>query len=160
MSGLVIVSANQSTNGTNTLFRIAGVGASLAFGAMVASLFALKPLRDGFSFELNGATVIAFFVAAAFAWSYWRLVARMAVEKAPAQRRKKFIIFSAGIIVVGVVSFLYPLKFIPTEKRFDVFVGLTLAMACLCGIGFVMWKVKRFLDADLKKAEEQDRREG
>ena len=142
-------------SGGSTLFRIAGAGASVAFGAMVASLFALKPVPDGLSFELNVGAVISFLVAAAFAWMYWRMVARMAMEKAPAQRRKKFVLFSIGLLIVGVVSFLYPLKFIPSEKRKDVFIGLALAMGCIGGVGVVMWRVKRFLDADLKKSEEE-----
>jgi hypothetical protein len=78
----------------------------------------------------------------------------MAAEKAPQQRKKKFIAFSAGLILVGIVSFLYPLKFITAEKRGDVFIGLTLAVACIVGVGCVMWKVKKFLDADLKNSEE------
>ena len=57
-------------------------------------------------------------------------------------------------MLVGVISFLYPLKFIPPEKRWDVFVGLSLAIACIGGVATVMWKVKKFLDADAKRAEE------
>jgi uncharacterized membrane-anchored protein len=152
------VNTKQNSGGANALFRIAGTGASLAFGAMVASLFALKPLPDGLSFELNAGVVISFLAAAALAWFYWRLVARMAVEKAPQSRNKKFIIFSIGILIVGIVSFLYPLKFIAAEKRQDVFIGLALAFACIAGVGFVMWKVKKFLDADLEKSEEEDGR--
>ena len=147
---------HQNSNGDNTLFRIAGLGASFAFGAMVASLFALRRVHDGFSFEWNVAAVIAFFGAGALAWCYWRMVARMAMEKTPAPRTKKFILFSIGIVVVGIVSFLYPLKFIPAEKRQDVFIGLSLAAVCVTGVGLVMWKVKRFLDADLKKSQEDD----
>jgi hypothetical protein len=138
------------------LLRIAGLGASLAFGAMVASLFALKPVPNGFSFELNVGAVLSFLAAATVAWFYWRMVARMAADKSPEQRKKKFIVFSLGLVLVGIVSFLYPLKFIAAEKRWDVFVGLTLAVCCLLGIGFVMWKVMRFLDADLKKSEEKE----
>jgi hypothetical protein len=137
------------------LFRIAGVGASVAFGAMVGSLFAVKATAEGLMFELNLAAVLAFVVAGIFAWFYWRLVARMATDKAPQQRRKKFIVFSVGLILVGMVSFLYPLKFVPAEKRWDVFVGLSLAAACITGVGLVMWRVKRFLDADLKRSEEK-----
>jgi hypothetical protein len=140
---------------SNGLFRIAGVGASVAFGAMVASLFAVKATPEGLTFELNLATVLAFVAAGMFAWFYWRMVARMAADKAPEQRRKKFIAFSGGLMLVGVVSFLYPLKFIPAEKRWDVFVGLSLAILCLTGVGLVMWKVKKFLDADMKRTEEE-----
>lgn len=148
----------MAKDNTTTLFRLAGVGASLAFGAMVGSLFALKPVPDGFSFELNAGAVISFLAAATLAWFYWRMVAGMAAGKAPEQRRRKFIAFSIGLLLVGIVSFLYPLKFIPEEKRKDVFIGLALAAACITGVGLVMWKVTRFLNADLKRSEEDDQR--
>lgn len=138
------------------LLRLGGIGAALAFGAMVATLFALKPVPDGLSFQINAGVVLSFIGAGAFAWFYWRMVARMATDKAPAQRKKKFIAFSAGLALIGVISFLYPLKFIPAEKRKDVFIGLALAFGCISGVGLVMWKVKRFLDADLRRSEEED----
>ena len=146
----------QSTGGS-TLFRIAGVGASLAFGVMVGTLFALKPVPDGLAFELNAAAIVAFIAAGIFAWLYWRMIERMALEKVPAQRKRRFILFSVGLVLVGVVSFLYPLKFVPAEKRKDVFTGLALAVAVLSGVGFVMWKVRNFLEADLKRSEENER---
>jgi hypothetical protein len=148
------VNKEQAGVGNSTLLRIAGLGSSLAFGAMVASLFALKPVPNGFSFELNAGTIVSFVLAATFAWFYWRLVARMAAEKSPQQRKRKFIVFSLGLVLVGIVSFLYPLKFIPAEKRGDVFTGLALAVACIIGVSAVMWKVKKFLDADLKRSDD------
>jgi hypothetical protein len=112
---------------------------------------------EGFAFELNAITVIAFLAAATLGWFYWRMIARMASDKAPERRKKKFVAFSIGLVLVGLVSFLYPLKFIPAEKRKDVFIGLALAAGCIAGVGFVMLKVKKFLDADLKKSEEDNR---
>jgi len=153
---IALADMDQKPSGASasTLFRIAGIGASMAFGAMVASLFALRPVTDGFAFELNAPTIVSFVLAATFAWFYWRMVARMATEKSPEHRKRKFMVFSLGLVLVGIVSFLYPLKFIPEEKRYDVFFGLALAMACIGGVGVVMWKVKKFLDADLKRSEE------
>ena len=81
---------------------------------------------------------------------------RMAGSQVPQQRRKKFIAFSIGLVLVGIISFLYPLKFIAAEKRKDVFIGLALAMAVLSGVGFVMWKVRGFLEADLKRTEQEE----
>jgi hypothetical protein len=153
------MNSEQTAANDSALFRIAGVGASLAFGAMVASLFAIKPVPDGLAFELNAGAVISFLLAAIFAWFYWRMIARMAAEKAPEQRKKKFVVFSLGLVLVGVISFLYPLKFIPAEKRQDVFIGLALAFACITGVGVVMWKVKKFLDADLKRSEQEEEHE-
>src|SRR5205809_656808 len=85
-----------SSTSSSTLFRIAGIGASLAFGAMVASLFALRSVRDGFTFAINTPAVLAFLAAGTFAWFYWRMIERMAANQAPEQRKKKFVVFSVG----------------------------------------------------------------
>lgn len=144
---------------TSALFNIASYGAALAFGVMVATLFALERTPNGLSFRLNVGAVVSFLVAAPVAWFYWRLIARMATERAPEQRRKKFIVFSVGLLLIGVMAFLYPLKFVPPEKRKDVFIGLALAFGCIGGVGLVMLKVRKFLEADLKHSEEADRRD-
>src|SRR5690242_20595909 len=141
---------------TTALFNIASYGAALAFGVMVATLFALERTPNGLSFKLNAAAIISFLVAAPVTFFYWRLIARMATERAPEQRRKKFIVFSAGLLLIGVMAFLYPLKFVPAEKRKDVFIGLALAFGCIGGVGLVMLKVRRFLEADLKSSEDKD----
>jgi heme/copper-type cytochrome/quinol oxidase subunit 3 len=149
--------AEQTKDPDSALFRIAGVGTALAFGTMVASLFALRKTTAGFTFEINALVVIAFIVSAIMAWFYWRLVARMAMDKSPEQRKKKFVVFSVALLVVGGFAFAYPLRFIPPEKRADVFIGLALAIGVLTGVGFVMRQVIKFLNADQKRAEEEDR---
>jgi hypothetical protein len=145
-------------NQDSALFRIAGVGASVAFGAMVASLFALRSTTAGLVFEVNALAVIAFVVSAVMAWFYWRLIARMAGETSPEQRKKKFVVFSIALLVVGAFAFVYPLRFIPEEKRADVFTGLALAIAVLTGVGFVMRVVINFLAADQKHTEDEQRK--
>lgn len=152
------MSPTEKSN-TSALFNIASYGAALAFGVMVATLFALERTPNGLSFKLNAGAIISFLVAAPVAWFYWRLIARMATERAPEQRRKKFIVFSIGLLLIGIMAFLYPLKFVPPEKRKDVFIGLALAFGCIGGVGLVMLKVRRFLEADLKHSEEADRRD-
>ena len=149
------MSSAEKSN-TSALFNSAGSGAALAFGAMVATLFALERTSHGLTFRLNAAAIISFLVAAPVAWFYWRLIARMTTERAPEQRRQKFIVYSIGLLLIGVMAFLYPLKFVPKEKRKDVFIGLALAFGCIGGVGLVMLKVRKFLEADLKSSEEKD----
>lgn len=150
--------AETTKDPDSTLFRIAGVGAALAFGAMVASLFALRKTAAGLVFEANTLAVVAFVASAVLAWFYWRLIARMAVDKSPEQRRKKFVVFSVALLVVGAFAFAYPLRFIPPEKRTDVFIGLALAVGVLTGVGFVMRTVIKFLNADQKHTEDEQRK--
>ena len=148
------MSSAEKSN-TSALFNLASYGAAVAFGVMVATLFALERTPHGLSFKLNAGAVISFLVAAPVAFFYWRLIARMATERAPEQRRKKFIVFSIGLLLIGVMAFLYPLKFVPAEKRKDVFIGLALAFGCIGGVGVVMLKVRKFLEADLKSSEDE-----
>ena len=147
------MSSAEKSN-TSALFNLASYGAAVAFGVMVATLFALERTPHGLSFKLNAGAVISFLLAAPVAFYYWRLIARMATERAPEQRRKKFIVFSIGLLLIGVMAFLYPLKFVPAEKRKDVFIGLALAFGCIGGVGVVMLKVRKFLEADLKSSED------
>jgi len=144
-------------NGTKVLFRIAGVGTALAFGVMVASLFAVRSTQSGLTFEITAPVVIAFLIAAIVAWFYWRMVVRLASSQEPNKQRKRFALFSVAMVVVGILTFLYPIKFIPPEKRGDVMIGLSLAIGCIAGVAFVMSRVRRFLEADQKQAEEDDR---
>ena len=93
-----MMKSHDSAAGSNsTLFHIAGLGSAIAFGAMIATLFAVNSGPSGLAFEVKASAVAAFVVAAPLAWFYWRLVARMASEKAPELRRKKFLVFSAGL---------------------------------------------------------------
>ena len=151
-----MTTTNAEKSSSSALFYLAGAASALAFGVMIATLFAVERSTSGLVFRLNVLAVISFLVAAPVAWFYWRLIARMAAERAPEQQRKKFVTFSAGLLFVGLLAFLYPLKFVPAEKRMDVFIGLALAFMCIGGVGFVMLKVRKFLEADLKSAEDGD----
>ena len=143
---------------TRTLFRIVGLATGLAFGTMVGSLFAVRNSPGGLVFELNAASVIAFLAAGVLAWFYWRMVAKLATGAVPGMKPKfppRFAAFSAALALIGLAAFLYPLRFIPAEKRADIFIGLLLAVAVLSGVGFVMWKVRNFLEADAERTERE-----
>ena len=146
----------KDVRSTQTLFRIVGLATALAFGTMVGSLFAVKRSAGGLVFQLNVAAVVAFLAAGALAWFYWRMVARLTRSAVPGQKPKfppKFAAFSAGLILIGLGAFLYPMRFVPEEKRADILIGLLLAVGVLTGVGIVMWKVRNFLEADAERTE-------
>ena len=145
-------------NPNRTLFRIVAASTAIAFGTMVASLFAVKNTPGGLVFELTIPAVVAFVVAAVVAWFYWRMVEKLAITASTGAKPKfppKFALFSGALLVIGFMSFLYPMKFIPAEKRSDVMIGLTLALACIAGVGFVMWHVRKFLESDQERTERE-----
>ncbi len=136
--------SDPESRSSRDFFKIASVGTALGLGAAAASTASLRSSPTGFSFQLSIGTFVAFVVAAAIGLSYWRLIA----SNSKAARRASLLIALAG---VGL--FLYPLRFVPAGNLHDLIIGLILAACALSVAGFLIWRVKRFLDLDSKQAE-------
>ena len=141
--------SDSESRSSRDFYRIASLGTALGFGAAAASTASLRSSPVGFSFQLSPATFIAFAVGAAVGLIYWKLVA----SNSKAARRASFLIALAG---VGL--FLYPLRFVPAGNLHDLIIGLILAACALSIVGFLLWRVKRFLDTDSQQSgEDTDR---
>jgi FtsH-binding integral membrane protein len=138
---------NQSPEGpdsrsTRDFLRIASASTALAFGCVAASMASLRGSAAGYSFEITVWTFVAFAVGALVAWWYWRLVAK----NPRAARRASWLLALAG---VGL--FLYPLRYAQSDKLLEVAEGLGLAFCALAIVGWLLWRVKRFLDKDAER---------
>jgi hypothetical protein len=120
-------------------FKIASLGTALGFGAAAASTASLRSGPVGFSFQLSVGTFVAFLVGAAIALIYWKLVAS---DSKAASRA------SVLIALAGVGLFLYPLRFVPASNLRDLTIGLVLAVIALSTVGFLIWRITRFLEKD------------
>jgi hypothetical protein len=136
--------SDSESRSLRVFFKIASLGTALGLGAAAASTASLRSSPVGFSFQLSPATFIAFAVGAAVGLIYWRLVA----NNSKAARRASLLIALAG---VGL--FLYPLRFVPAGNLHDLIIGLILAACALSIVGFLLWRVKRFLDTDSKQTD-------
>jgi len=131
------------------LVRIASGSTALAFGVALGSLQSLRHDAAGFSFQLSFGTAVAFAIGAVIGLLYWKLVTRSATRGAsPLLRAASFL-----LLLGGVGAFLYPLRFLPAEKLPDVYKGLAIAAVALSLIGFILWRIKRFLDQDSARNE-------
>jgi hypothetical protein len=135
---------DSESKSSRVFFKIASLATALGFGGAAASTASLRSSPVGFSFQLSAATFVAFAVGAAIALIYWKLVA----SNSKAARRASLLIALAG---VGL--FLYPLRFVPAGNLHDLAVGLILATCALSIVGFLLWRVKRFLDTDSQQAD-------
>lgn len=120
-------------------FKIVHGATALALGGMAAALQALRPSPDGFTFHVSVWTFVAFAAGLAAGLFYWRLAARSRLASRMG---------TALLLVAGVGGFLYPLRFVPADKMADISIGLSLAIGALSLVAYLLWRFKRFFEAD------------
>jgi hypothetical protein len=102
-------------------FKAVVIGSSgLGIGALFASLTVLEPTEHGFEFRWTPYVIPAFAVGSLLAWAYWRMVFRLAFrgqDPVRAARRLKRAVI--GLLALGILAFLYPLRFVAAERRTD-----------------------------------------
>ena len=109
------MSENEAAPQRNPLLRIAGLSTALGLGFMAASMQAFTRDAQGFQFRISVFTGIAFVAGAYVGWQYWRLVIRMITESANKPTRR-FILFSAFLLLATVGSYFYRLRFVPRSQ--------------------------------------------
>ncbi len=130
------------------VFRIIVFCLSLAFSVMFASLEMLRPTAFGFTFLPSWRTLLTFVIGAAICVPCFKMIFH-----SPSKKRRV-----AGLVLVvftGMVSFLYPLRFLPTQRFGEIFTGLGIAFCFLSIIGGSLFVIGRFLNADERKAESE-----
>jgi hypothetical protein len=143
-SNPTVENSDSESKSSRDFFRIAAACTALGFGAAAASAASLRSSPTGFSFQITAGTFIAFAIGAAVALLYWKLVA----SNSKSARRS-----SVLLALAGVGLFLYPLRFVPAGNLHDLMIGLILATCALSIVGFLLWRVKRFLDTDSQQAD-------
>jgi len=118
---------------------------ALAFGFMAASLEALTRDSEGMRFQIGIWTVVAFMVGAAIGWVYWGMAMKMSEASTPHARRR-FIWVTVLLFVSGFASYLYRLRFVSRGSSGEVAQGVVLAFLMVGAIGFVMWRIGRYLE--------------
>ena len=124
-----------------TLNRIIVGGLSLAFSTLIASLQMLRPASSGFAFEISWWTLLAFIVAAMVV-----LPCFLTIIYSPRKSRRTVSLVIVSLI--GICSFLYPLRFVPREKFGAIFGGLALAVLALSIVAVFLLLVRRFFEKD------------
>jgi hypothetical protein len=131
------------------LHRIAAYSLSLGFGLAAGVTAALGRSPAGFSFKMSTAAVAAFAVGAAGGLLFWKVVA----QKALGARSGALL-----LVLGGAALFLYPLRFVPLDKLPEIAQGLGTAFAAISFGLYLLWRVKRFFDADSARIENDGER--
>jgi hypothetical protein len=138
--------ATQETDpkSSRVFFKIAAISTALGLGCAAASTESLRSSPVGFSFQITAGTFVAFAVGAVIGFFYWKLIAKSTT----AARLGSVLMGLAGIGL-----FLYPLRFMPSGTLPDLIIGLLIATGALGTVGFIIWRIARFLDADARQGE-------
>ncbi|HRI12237.1 MAG TPA: hypothetical protein PLX89_04455 [Verrucomicrobiota bacterium] len=128
--------------------RLVMVASGAAMGGVIASLTLLQKGPVGFAFHWTYLALPAFVLGVVVSTLYWRIVFRYSAGAAAGAGRR--ILFTASLImlVLGVVAFLYPVRFIPQQKRADVVIGLSVAVFALSTIGYMIHTIVRWLEQE------------
>lgn len=143
------VNTTVATKHERDLVRVMVVGTAISFGFMFALLQTLRVDASGWSFTVSSGTAVAFLAGAGLTTGAWMLALR---GRGPG-RRNPLRLLSPIVLAVGLVGFLYPLRFMPVDKLPDIAIGLCLATVALSIVGALIWQISRFLE---QEASEQN----
>jgi hypothetical protein len=116
-------------------------GFSLAFGFLLASLQALRSTPSGFLIEITWVTWLTFLLGAAAVTPCFQTI--LSSESKPRRR------VALGIIIaIGLVSFLYPLRFVPRERLGAILTGLLAAAFALSCVAGCLLLARRYFERD------------
>ncbi len=127
------------------------LSSAFGMGGVVSSLTLLGRGPNGFEFHWTNLAIPAFAVGAVISSAYWLIVFRLAARSSRSGPR--FLAWASMVmIVLAVVAFLYPIRFIPEQKRADVIIGLSVAVLVLGTIGYIIHVIVRSLEQETDDA--------
>lgn len=126
------------------------ISSGLGMGGVVSSLTLLSSGPHGFEFHWTNLAYPAFALGAVVSTVYWRLVFRLTSRSTPSSLRF-LAAASGGMLVFALAAFLYPIRFIPQQKRADVIFGLAAAVLVLGTIGYIVHSIVRWLEQDAQE---------
>lgn len=136
--------------------RVVSVATGLSFGGMLATLAVFERGSHGkLSLRWHWAAIPLLLLGLGLGLQFWRILWRAQSEDSPAARSnlRRFSIFLA---LVAVASFAYPMRYIQSGRRGEVFAGLGLAIVVLSGFGFLIWKTIQWVNSNEPKDGEVD----
>ena len=124
-----------------TLKAIVVCGTGLGLGVMLGSLAAIRGRSAaGLQWSWSWLSLLWFLAGAGFNWRFWNVVWK-AQETPTRHNKSKFVYHLFIFAVIGLGSFLYPIRFVSSIHYFDIAQGLFTAVLFLGGVGVMIYKI-------------------
>jgi|SRR5437867_5525985 len=154
---------NGSGKDDRALIRVIKFSSATGLGTMAAILYSVKQVTPVLRYEISLGTGVSFVLAVAVSWAYWRLVFGKQNDPNDAisrPRRRWFVALSLFLAAATVAPFVYALKDAARDQASEVAQGTALAIMALGAVGFLFWRVTRYLNADSERSAKHDRVSG
>ena len=137
----------QARNERN-LLRVVKAGIALSLGLMAAFFQALQEVHPRLRFAVSGSTALVFLVATAGAWLFWNRFFRTDDPRPRRALARALAWFSLVTVAITAFAFGRSLRGVSAALRSEVVQGTALAAAVLSLLGFLLWRIGRFLERD------------
>jgi hypothetical protein len=154
---------NQHEKNERDFTWILQLSSAVCLGGLAAFLFSVKAVTPNVQVEFSAGSVAAFVLAAAFSWAFWRFVLTKASPAEPGSTasdrrlagrvRVRFVLLATLLLVAMLGAFAWELRDVSQRKRMEVMQGVALAVALLAGVGWIFWKLIRFLESDQERLQ-------
>jgi hypothetical protein len=135
--------------------RIARLGTALAFGITGGVLAALRNSGSGLVLEFNMWVIPAVLLGAGVAWIYWHFILTHFVDRS-AGDNKRFVLYTVLLAILGLLCFLYPIRYVARGSMSEVLQGVLMAFIVVGAIGCLIWVVARLLNAPPPPPREEE----
>lgn len=149
----------SAATATNGLFvRLVSLATATGFAGMLGLLACLSRGPHGhFVIGWSPWSILLAAIGFAAGLGFWRLLWRAEAEQDPAHPiRRQLVLYSVGLGVVAFGCFIYPVRFVDSIRRREVFVGLIMALAVLSFMGWLILQAIRWVSSnELKDGESE-----
>lgn len=151
---------NALTDQDRPFKRVVALSTALGFSVMFGTMAALRRGADGF--ELGWHWSIPLVVAAVLLWNwrFWNMIFALQANSCREAKRKLLVQLGA-LVGLGILSFLYPIRFIAQAEWASLLQGLVTAVASLGILFWIMYKVgMAFTAMDQMQLDRESRAKG
>jgi len=135
--------------------RIARLGTAIAFAITGGVLAAVRNSGSGLVLEFNAWVIPGVLLGAGVAWAYWHFILTRVVDRESGDN-KRFVLYTVLLGVLGLLCFLYPIRYVTRGSMSDVLQGVLMALVVVGAIGYLIWLVARLLNAPVPPPRDQD----
>jgi 4-amino-4-deoxy-L-arabinose transferase-like glycosyltransferase len=154
-----VIKGKNDAGSERALFRVIKFSSAFGLGAMAAILYSVKRVTPDLEYEVSFGSGVCFALAVAVSWAFWRVVFGKQNDLNQGwsrNRRRRFIALSLFLSAATAVPFVYALKDVAWDEASEVAQGTAIAVLVLGMLGFVFWRLTRYLNADSKREEDND----
>ena len=155
-----VMNDKRGGNEDRALIRVIKFASAVGLGTMAAILYSVKQVTPALRYEVSFGTGVVFVLAVVISSAYWRLVfgrRNDPNEGLSRPRRRWLVALSLLLAAATVAPFVYALKDVAHDQAGEVAQGTAIAVMVLGVLGFIFWRVTRYLNADSQRSADDKR---